>query len=395
MQVVSSAHTLEAQKDLFPLCDGTGLVYSFPWDTKAKGFFKTWDTALARNWHLENSIKESALKIHGWVYRQDSSIRAIFADFDDLPKGFRSWATFSKHLQKLLKGRAIIIPSFSGKTKALFLVEIPKGKEITSGIAIATLKEQLPSVLFNFCDLSVAAMSISFLTGDSLKLIHRSIKLLAPIAPTLVDYPSTNLSSKVIIHHYQSIEDLYSETKEIGEDLTSGQFNKQMIESLIFEHQLQTDKSVEEKFIKFALATPGLIKGFCISQEKLSKTLGISRKRAGRLLNKLVKADLIETTASYTIGYRPIKYRAKNRLLEALKCLYTERQPPISLPTSIKDDEWNGKIKFYGLRCFNHSPFKLIEWIKTIPGHEEGDRLKQAQRFAKWMLKTLRGQEIH
>lgn len=395
MQLASPELSQKSNKLLFPICDGTGLVYALPRDKNK--LFRSLSTETIWDWTKTNRIKEQSARLHAWAARKNSRFVGLFADFDTLPERFKSWEQLSRYLEWHLDGRAIVIPSFSGKVKAFFLVDI-NGRKMTQDLGICILEEELPPDLFNICDLTQGAMSISFLNAEPLEKLHRMSIFLKPITylfnNELPINEKSNFESKTL-KKYRTVEDLYSGTNETGGDLSSGQFKRETIENLISKYQLTFKDGLVNKFIKFALATSGLINGFCIHQEMLGNTLGISRKRAGRLLKKLAKIGIIEKKADYIKGYRAIEYRAKDGLLEALKCLYANRRTPPTLPTKIADGEWNQTIKYYGLRYFNFRPFELIQWIKTIPGHKNKDRIKQAESMAKWIFVKLRNGVIH
>lgn len=130
-------------------------------------------------------------------------------------------------------------------------------------------------------------------------------------------------------------------------------------------------------------------KGFAISQRILARTLGITQQRASQYINYAIKLGLLRVSnGNFVMNKRAKTYKARGKLKRFLKTKISSVLPE-KLPTRIRKGTWHGTLTYYAVKCFRTNPEAFLKWVKTLKGHDQGDRMEQALNLYKWLFKII------
>lgn len=385
-----SSRADSAPNDLFVLPNGAAVPYRLPSD---KGDpWRTWDLDYVRHW--ASDTKSGTVKICGWASKSNQSNQhLVIADFDRLlyeepTVGFSTadhWSPLRSYLRMIYQGKGIVLTSFSGKCKVIFVVETPKGVSMNRQIALDTLQSILPDDLFEIIDKSTSALSLTILTPGIINILSKELPNISVI-PCILD--SIDLE--------KDNQDLFPNFDETKATPSNTSPPKECYISCIPTHKYKSyegelgclaefEKGARGKILRVLCAMPRLRTGFDISQIVMAKTVGVSQKTVHVNLQWFISKGLLKVTnGSYRAGKKAMTYQAAWLLLETLDAVYRHRTKAI-LPTAIANGEWTRTLRWVALTFFRLKGRAYLTWALSIPGIERKDRLRQAKHWAKWL----------
>lgn len=354
-------------KIAFSLPNGSALKYAFPGDKGNQfNWYRTYD-----NKRLMDKIKKktSLPKVGLWSSKTNQHL--IAADFDNLPEGFANYERLKEYLKSKFKNRGRVTSTPSNKAKVFFVVQITNSfkmnKEIASDVLELLFRNDAYD-LYNYLDLTKPALSVAFVTPNMVQDL-KNISSLEPIFIEGYSKVSENKITKNDLHKFK----LYS--KEIPEYLKYFQ---------------SSDK--REYFARIILECGGLCRetGFQLPITKLSSEVKVSPKTISTWLKKLISSNLLECiNRKYKPGKISRTYKAKGELFKFFKNkLYKNKS--YNIPTQIKDGEWNNDL-FTIAWNFKDNPNQYFNYVKNIPGYDQKDRSRQAEKTFKRVQEYIRG----
>jgi predicted transcriptional regulator len=280
----------------------------------------------------------------------------------------------AERLQERIGNKGYVFNSTgTGNPKILMVVEyeyIVKAPRVSDLIALAN--DLFPEYTQEGCiDLSRTAFSTTFIPWEKRYEMRDEIERLEPIK---------------ITHSAEQITFQTAEERRVVSATFTYFKNPKLPEEL--------DRPEHcNKFREFlcVLTTMSALakKGFAISQRILARTLGVTQQMASQYIKAAIKLGYLRVTNdSYVENKRAKTYKARGKLRRFLK---TKVSSVLSekLPTRIRKRTWHSTLMYYAVKCFRTNPEAFLKWVKSVKGHDEGDRMEQALNIYKWLFKII------
>lgn len=387
----------------FLLPNGTPIKYAYPED---KGnqfkYFRSLETRrLLKN--KSSKVKERSIKISCW---NKSDQHLLFLDFDHLPKHLKSFDDLEHELKRYLGNKTVVARSSSNKVKALVVLDASNIAGFTLNHKLATLCMQriLPITLLPYVDMTLPALSLSFLTTslfDALKqtqhLVPISVKNLIHLGFEEDKLPISDLDL-LDTKYTKSLNSLGSISSNERSPLhpIAGEpaRGKDLVEVRKWEGYVETPEldavaklvswhkgdSKREKFIKVLLACHKLLdQGFDLPITCLSTHVGVSPRAIANWRNELEKLGWLRCICRRGIkGSKAYTYVAEGLFRETLQEVSKRFcNIFIGLPKEIVAGQWHEALWEHSRR-FIRAPKDFINWAKSLSGINSKRRLRHA-----------------
>ncbi len=309
--------------DPFRLPDGKSLRYAFPYERGNQyQWYRTWESRRLYEWRPRDKTK--SIKLGLWNARGELFV--IAADFDKVPYGFASFDQLEEFL-KFIYRNAIVSRSFSNKVKCFFLVRFEG--EMNRETASETLHKILGPDLFEGCDLSISALSFTFLTAK----MARQLKHLSALTPI----------EAVVGHELERVP------VDVNKDLTPRPMRRGT-DSLAPELQAWVSRSPSRRqLMQILAASPQLLSraGMDLPTTYLANECGCSPTHIWRFRESLIREGFLERISTqYRVGHKAMTYQARGELRESLRAKFPKMlQPPPDLAEEvIEPGTWNARL---------------------------------------------------
>jgi hypothetical protein len=349
---------VNTDRKAFILPGGYYLAYAFPWTKGSQYTWTNFDVGPTFNKRLESKSKKDCIKLGCWSSDRDSYYDRqvlIMADFDHLYDEFTSFNSLAKYMENTYGKTGLVIRSFSGKVKIVFVVHLKPGININQQHALETLRVLLNERDYNHIDKSLGALSLSFLTKES----FLKLKIELP---------------------YKPVHELQVSSKPVKPDHVYRTFKSKIPEFLI---PFIGKNKKKEKFIRILLECKMLMyDGFNLPLKKLAKECEVDPKTISSWIRHLKTLNLLECIdETYIIGKKAKTFKAKNELLTFLSSTKKEK---ITIPSKIDDGKWYKTL--FIVRTILKNETLYTEWFNSLPDNH----LKDRKRMFNNNLKELR-----
>lgn len=269
---------------------------------------------------------------------------------------------------------ALIMPSLSGKAKALFLVN----GILTAEDAKAWIEQNIEPMVVACLDLTNDALTKCFVDSQMVE----NINLWLECNPKVYSFEG---KTNTYIH------DLYTYTHEMKE----GQETEYLTGKNDWEDytgklpRLKCSK-LALQLIRFILGNPYLaINKIGLSQEWLAKRYNTTQKSISVAIHHLIKKEWLIILSKHYQGVCSARYQVSGELLELARDKYFDRCHKVwqrpedrlkTLPTAIEDGSWT-EVILQNTKYFNE-PDYFMEWICSIPGFNQKGR--EAKAISIW-----------
>ncbi len=378
----SETPSLRLVRPQFPLPDPSGAL-RYAW-SRQPGVVASWeqiaiDESKAAQWNI--TIKNHLPRVSFWNTGCNQVI--LCADFDKVPNGYRDYDELENRMVAFYKDSALVLRSFSGKVKVLFIAEKEENVRMSNKIALDNLRRLLPpNIDEKDIDPSTGALQWTF--------VSQGIKERMQQLP--------RLKVHTLIAPAQNIEITPKETPKSEAPLRehAGEIPDDLLLFLKEEKFLMNGTSDRERFVRILLASPQLMydNGFGISALKIKKQGIASHTTIYKLVSKLVKLGLLKKVSGYIIKKKANCYIANGILREAIANL----PPPLNyrkLPKTILDGEWYSTLWYASYKFRYKLEEDFIKWVKTIEEWDRKgkDRLQLAKNAIKMRHHYLRNEK--
>lgn len=380
------------KNSVFKQRDGSVLRYALLQDkgTQYRGSKKKWFRTLdSKSLHvkMKKEDKRKQPKLGLWsAWRENSRLILIAADFDSLPKGIDSFEDLHDKLLKNYGEIGIVIKTISGKCKVLFQIEIIDEKRRDhSKAALIALEGLLDSALFEVCDKSFAALSITFVSPENVKLISERLEALRPVFnegdyynKLGVPYLPEKIAERAIGEPSVDIVCKNKTTEPI-------QVFQGMLNGLLDEF---FNGSQKEVVVRALLCNKRLLRGAQVSQGYYARELGVNQSNVSRTIKALRKSGNLEIVGKYKVGKSGNRYKACGELKRALESI---EDTPLrqNLPTFISDGDWNRTLIWVAHSHFSGDPEGFKKWAHSLDGWRLEDRRREIENICKKILNGI------
>lgn len=389
----------------FQMPDGSPIGYSFPGDKgiKVRAGDRFFDYKYSyKHWKKETLDRFSSApkfypKLHFWKNKRWQTQWIVIVDFDNLLQSeYRQIARWGnaqmqhkgfKHLEFKLGVKTGLIHKYqeeigqhgivfqspkSNRPKIALLIEYSEPVKAPFQSDIILLFEKLfPEHMAEKCiDLSRVAMSTTYINWEQKELFAEAIPHLIPI----------QVERKTKEVTFKTTQDL------IKAEPTYKYFVRERLPAELEEYICVKGF---RGFLCCLATMSGLARnGFGISQKILARTLKLKQSTCSRYIRLAIELGLLEVVNDQYIPEKRAKtYKAKGALLSYLKKTLKERTNfKVKLPKKVKEGQWHSTIVQVASTTFRTNLKGFIEWFKSLPGWDIGDRLYQAQRFVKYLI---------
>jgi len=335
----------------FVLPNGSVLYIKHP---KDRGTQSQW----WRTWTDKTNIKtnKTFLPILGG-FSSRTDMHMVFADFDFLPKSFKSWDELADYCEREVVG-ACVLRSVSNKVKLCLILKWV-GSELIPNTELLPIiiNDMLPEVLRDQFDKK--GMTCTYLTDSIVSKLHKFLENPAFFTAQEAAYSSIVLES-------------VNNTEIVQYFINSGPLPDNEFVSNT------AGWKDREKFLRALSAMHNLRTGFGLPQKSLAAFLGTKQATISVWIKRLVELGWLKPISrSYIVGIRAINYTAHGPLLEMIKQHEQSQQFPTALPRNLPNDgEYYKFLCSLSKRCKSWSEFSLA--LENIPDIVKKGRLRMA-----------------
>lgn len=329
----------------FVLPNGSALFIKHPQDKGSQS--KWWRTYTT----LTGNVKTHLPLLGGFSSR--TNMHMMFADFDFLPKQFKSWDELAEYCETEVVG-ACVLRSVSNKVKLAVILkwigdEAIPNTELLPYIMDDVLPEQLRG------QFDKKGMTTTFLTEDMSDKLMRFLEKPAFFTARSESY------SNIVLESVNNTE------------IVQYYINSGTIPDNEFVSNTAGWKD-REKFLRVLSAMHNLKKGFALPQKSLAAFLGVSQATVSCWIKRLIELGWLKPTSrSYIVGIKAITYTAHGPLLSMIKV----QDHPTTLPRHLpKDGEYYKFLCSLSKRCNSWAEFSLA--LEHVPDIVKKGRLRMA-----------------
>lgn len=333
----------------FVLPNGSPLFIKHPQDKGSQS--KWWRTYTT----LTGNVKTNLPLLGGFSSR--TNMHMMFADFDFLPKQFKSWDELAEYCETEVVG-ACVLRSVSNKVKLAVILkwigdEAIPNTELLPYIMDDVLPEQLRG------QFDKKGMTTTFLTEDMSDKLMRFLEKPAFFTARSESY------SNIVLESVNNTE------------IVQYYINSGTIPDNEFVSNTAGWKD-REKFLRVLSAMHNLKKGFALPQKSLAAFLGVSQATVSCWIKRLIELGWLKPTSrSYIVGIKAITYTAHGPLWSMIKVHEAAQVHPTTLPRHLpKDGEYYKFLCSLSKRCNSWAEFSLA--LEHVPDIVKKGRLRMA-----------------